>query len=34
MLRFHTGTEAMAPPGAQMLTPRRPDMVGPREDQV
>ena len=28
------GTEAMAPPGALMLTPRAPSMLGPRDDQV
>lgn len=28
------GTDAMAPPGALMLTPRAPSVLGPLEDQV
>ena len=28
------GTEVMAPPGAQTVTPRSPSIVGPRELQV
>ncbi len=28
------GTEAMAPPGALMLTPRAPSVLGPRDDHV
>lgn len=28
------GTEAMAPPGALMLTPRAPSVLGPLEDHV
>lgn len=32
--RVQFGTEAMAPPGALMLTPRAPSVVGPLDDQV
>lgn len=32
--RVQFGTDAMAPPGALMLTPRAPSVVGPLEDQV
>lgn len=32
--RVQFGTEAMAPPGALMLTPRAPSAVGPLDDQV
>lgn len=28
------GTEAMAPPGALILTPRAPSVLGPRDDHV
>ena len=33
-LRVHSGTGAIAPPGALMSTPRSPSKVGPRELQV
>lgn len=32
--RVQLGTEAMAPPGALMLTPRAPSVLGPLDDQV
>lgn len=32
--RVQFGTDAIAPPGALMLTPRAPSAVGPRDDQV
>ena len=32
--RVQLGTDAMAPPGALMLTPRAPSVLGPLEDQV
>lgn len=32
--RVQLGTEAMAPPGALILTPRAPSVLGPRDDQV
>lgn len=30
----HVGTGAMAPPGAEKVTPKSPSAVGPREDQL
>lgn len=32
--RVQLGTDAMAPPGALMLTPRAPSVLGPLDDQV
>lgn len=32
--RVQFGTDAMAPPGALMLTPRAPSVLGPLDDQV
>lgn len=32
--RVQLGTDAMAPPGALMLTPRAPSVLGPRDDHV
>lgn len=32
--RVQLGTEAMAPPGALMLTPSAPSVLGPLDDQV
>lgn len=32
--RVQFGTDAIAPPGALMLTPRAPSVVGPLDDQV
>lgn len=32
--RVQFGTDAMAPPGALMLTPRAPSVVGPLDDHV
>lgn len=34
LLRVKVGTEVMAPPGAQTVTPRAPSPVGPRDDHV
>ena len=31
--KVQLGTEAMAPPGAEIETPEAPSVVGPREDQ-
>ena len=33
-LRVNCGTDVIAPPGAQTVTPRSPSMVGPRLVQV
>ena len=32
--RLNGGTDVIAPPGAQTVTPRSPSIVGPRLDQV